>query len=258
MFTGLGAQMPPAIGPGMRVGRAARIDGKLEYTSSVDQSSAILATPEGGVVFTYRPSATVQARPTPPSPLAVWGGAVLDGLREFATLFVLGLLALAIVPQASNLLIARAQERPLPAVGWGLVVLIGGFVMAFLVAVVVVLLAIFLGIITLGGLASTVLGLGFAALAFAFSIFMLLVSYGAKLVIAYLVGRLILAQFHYADHRIWALVVGVLVMVLATSIPILGGLIGLAATLVGLGAMWIVLRERRGGPPQVSAPVPAE
>jgi hypothetical protein len=100
--------------------------------------------------------------------------------------------------------------------------------------------------------------LGFAALAFAFSIFMLLVSYGAKLVIAYLVGRLILAQFHYADHRIWALVVGVLVMVLATSIPILGGLIGLGATLVGLGAMWIVLRERRGGPPQVSAPVPAE
>ncbi len=130
-------------------------------------------------------------------------GAVLDGLREFATLLVLGLLALAIGPQVSNLLIARAQERPLPTAGWGLVILIGRFVLAFLVAVVVVLLAIFLGISTLGGLAWTVVELGFSALAFAFSIFMLLVSYGAKLVIAYRAdSRFIWCSAAFRDARV--------------------------------------------------------
>jgi len=43
----------------------------------------------------------------------------------------------------------------------------------------------------------------------------------------------------------WALVIGVLIYVLVSSIPIIGLLIGLAATLIGVGAMWLAYQAWR-------------
>ncbi len=239
-----GPEMPPAIAPGLRVSKEASIGGKLEYVSPVEQTNAIQSKPAGGISYIYKEAGKQEREPQggPVISLISW---TLDRVREFATLFVLGLLALWRLPDLINGLIARAQAQPLPTTGWGLLVLIGGFFLAFVAAMLILMVTVLFGVITLGGLASTVLGVGFSALGFVFAIFMLLVSYGAKLVVAYLTGRLILAQFKYAEHRIWTLAVGVLVLVLATSIPILGWLIGLIATLVGLGAMWLIWREQR-------------
>lgn len=78
-------------------------------------------------------------------------------------------------------------------------------------------------------------------------VFLLLVSYGSKLVIAFLVGRLVLQRLapQSADHKVWPLLAGVALYVLIRSIPLLGWLVGVAATLVGLGAMWLVYRGWR-------------
>jgi Tfp pilus assembly protein PilX len=48
-----------------------------------------------------------------------------------------------------------------------------------------------------------------------------------------------------AESRGWALVIGVVIYVILRGIPILGWLVGLAVTLIGLGAMWLVYREQR-------------
>jgi hypothetical protein len=92
-----------------------------------------------------------------------------------------------------------------------------------------------------------VLGVGFSGLGLAFTVFTLLVSYGSKLVVAYLFGRLLLQTLakQYAGRKFLTLFVGVVVYALVAWIPILGWLIGLVATLIGLGAMWLWFRERR-------------
>jgi cytochrome b561 len=154
-----------------------------------------------------------------------------------------------------------------------------GLVGAAIVAVLIVLLAIMLGIITLGGLAFAVLGIGFSLLGLAFTIFWLSVSYLSKVVVAYLVGRWIVDSLSRREERPlepvappgevgaepaprrdiegrspaqdgWALVVGVVIYVVLRAIPILGWLIGAVVTLFGLGAILMALRdwwrERRG------------
>ncbi|MDD5469088.1 MAG: hypothetical protein PHS96_14955 [Anaerolineales bacterium] len=101
--------------------------------------------------------------------------------------------------------------------------------------------------ITLGGLAGTVAGVGFSGLSLVVTVFTLLVSYGSKLVFAYLVGKLTLEKVapRYAEQKAWPLVLGVVLYLLVRSIPLLGWLVGVLATLLGLGAMWLWFQDRR-------------
>jgi hypothetical protein len=138
------------------------------------------------------------------------------------------------------------QGKPLPSVGWGLLAVIVGAVGAVILVVLIFTVGIIFGAITLGGLAGTIFGVGLSAWGLALAVFSFLVSYGSKIVVAYLIGKLILGQLARAyTGRAWAMVVGVVVYVLVASIPILGWLIGLLATLFGVGAMWLVFQNWR-------------
>ena len=87
------------------------------------------------------------------------------------------------------------------------------------------------------------------------TVFTLLVSYGSKVVVSYLIGDLLMKKISpQASHQsVWAMVIGVVIYTLVRSIPLIGWLIGVVATLVGVGAMWLVYRSRRM--PAVAAPV---
>lgn len=238
--------MPAAVAPGMRIGPEASIGGKLTYTSPVVQAEAIQSLPAGGVVYqTPRPGERPEADGG--SIVIRVGRWVWARARELITLLVLGALAVWKLPTLLNSVIEQARTRPLPAAGWGLLAVIVGYVGAGVLALVTVLLALAFGVIALGGLAGSVFGVGFSSLGLAFTIFSLLVSYGSKLVIAFLVGRLVLQRLapQSADHKVWPLLTGVALYVLIRSIPLLGWLVGVAATLVGLGAMWLMFRGWR-------------
>jgi len=77
------------------------------------------------------------------------------------------------------------------------------------------------------------------------AIFVLLISYGSKLVVAFWGGKWILSKLapQAAESKIWPLVLGVVLYVLLRAIPVLGWVIGVIVTLLGLGAMWLVFRE---------------
>jgi hypothetical protein len=93
-------------------------------------------------------------------------------------------------------LLGRASAHAaLPAAGWGLVTLLLGYAGAAAIALLILAVGIFLGVVTLGGLARAIFGVGFSGLGLVFAIFTLLVSYGSKLIVAYLGGRLIVGQF---------------------------------------------------------------
>lgn len=238
--------MPAQIKPGLRVASGAEIGGKLIYTSPADQSQAIQVAPAGGVVYhTPQPGETTAVKPTP-TPAMQAGKFVLARLRDLVTLLVLGALALWLIPAVFNQVTEKLRSEPLPSAGYGFVTVIVGYALAGFTAILILMITIVFGMITLGGLAQTVAGVGFSSLSLVVTVFTLLVSYGSKLVFAFLVGKLTLEKVapQVASTKAWPLVVGVVLYLLVRSIPVLGWLFGVAATVLGLGAMWLWFRRR--------------
>jgi len=252
-FTPPGA--PAMADPGLYVGDGAKIGGKLTYISPKNQDNAVQVEPAGGIVYqTPQPSQTTASDPSPRIEVNA-GRWFLSRLRDLATLLVLGGLVLWLIPGYLTRWVDKLKAEPWPSAGWGFVTLIVGYAGALLLALSIIALAIFLGTITLGGLARTVAGLGFTSLGFAFTIFSLGVSYGSKLVVAFLTGQLVMEKLapQTTNPKFWSLLAGVVIYVIIRSIPLLGWLVGLAVTLFGLGAIWLVLRPGGKSPEAVAA-----
>ncbi|MBC8497206.1 MAG: hypothetical protein H8D37_06045, partial [Chloroflexi bacterium] len=167
--------------------------------------------------------------------------------RELVTLLALGALVLWLLPDLFNKVIDKAVSEPLPSSGWGLVTVIAGYAGAAVLAGLVLALAIFFGVLTLGGLGRTIMGVGFSSLGLAMAVFVLLVTYGSKLIIAFWGGKWTLEKLfpQYAESKVWPLVLGVLIYVFLRAIPILGWIVAVVITLIGMGAMWLVYQDWR-------------
>lgn len=240
-----GAELPPSINPGLRIGSDAKIAGKLIYASPVEQMGAIRAEPAGGVVYGTPPAgaAGVAAVSTPGNQTLDW---VWARLRELVSLLFIGALALWLLPSLFNRVAERTQEQPWLAGAWGLLVGIVGFAGALLATFLIVLLVAGLAALTLAGLAGSVFGLGFSGWSLAFTIFLLLGTYGSKLVVVYPLSQRLFERFapQVNQYKLVPLFLGVLVFVLLRSIPYVGMLLEIGVTVVGLGAMWLAFRDR--------------
>ena len=247
-----GAELPPSINPGMRIGPEAKIRGKLIYTSPVEQSSAINIKPEGGVAYSTpqlsNRDATVMATPTPPrNPTLIW---LWARVREIVSLVLIGMLALWLLPALFNQVAERTQVEPWLAGAWGLLVALISYSGALLAAFLIIVLVAGLAVLTLAGLAASVFGLGFSLLGLAFTLFLLLGAYASKLVVVYPLSYHLLERFAPSmnQYKLVPLCLGVLVFVLLRSIPYLGLLLEIGVTVVGLGAMWLSFRARYAKP----------
>lgn len=246
-----GMPAAPSVPGGLTLGEGARIGGNLQYTSATE-----LSVPAGvvaGAVTREEPAVEVEeAEEEAPTPVA-W---VLGHVRRFVALLLVGLLMVWLVPTWTRRSVEVLQARPLPSLGWG-VVTIAAVILAFLVILVaMILLAVVLGLVTLDNLVGTVIVLGLLALFALAVLFALTVAYVAKITVSFLGGRLILSRLNpaWADGWVWPLVVGLVIFVILTAIPWVGGLLNLIAVLLGLGALWLLGREiLRPGPA-----VPAE
>lgn len=167
-------------------------------------------------------------------------------LREVITLLVFGLLAIWLFPKQLNRTVERLRTSPGKSTGVGLLVLIVGYIAAFLLALVVVGLFIFFLFISFKGLGWALFGIGLSTWGLSLAAFSLIVSYISKLVVAFFIGKWLLEKLlPKAKRNIWPLLVGVMLYVLICSIPWLGWVIGVIATLMGLGAIWLAFRDRR-------------
>lgn len=252
-FPGMNIEMPKPIQPGLRVSPDARIDGKLTYTASRENMAVIESKPTGGVVYqTPVPQEANEGKQPAGSsvkvnlitPLVEW---VFKTLRNLVTLLVLGGLAIWLLPELLKRFVAKVKEKPVSSAGYGFMVVIIGYAAAIFAALVVLFVGILFMIATLGGLGGAVFTVGFSGIALALAVFGILVTYGSKLIIAYLGGEWILKKVApNATHvKVWAMVIGVVVYTLLRSLPLVGWLFGLAATLFGIGALWLVYREYR-------------
>jgi hypothetical protein len=235
--------------PGLRVAPSAEIGGKLTYTSKVEQSSAIKSSPEGGIVFQTPVPQETRPNENPAQPQAVETLSILSGLTGFAStlisLLLVGALLLWKAPALLHENVSMVQAQPLKSAGMGFVTILVGYASAGLAFFVIILVGIILGFISFGGLGGISIMLGLALLMAALSLFGVAVTLISKIIMAYLAGQWIYSKLaSNQSNTVWPLVIGVFLYAFLRAIPFVGLLVGLSATLLGVGAMWLVYKSR--------------
>jgi len=186
----------------------AQIGGNLDYTSN----NAVQLVNGARVAGT-----TIRHTPTDQGGSAANG--FLGWLRELIGFFALGLLLIFLLPGISARAIDTLRAKPWPSLGIGAAILVITPIVALIVFIVGVLIGgWWLGVLLL-------------------PIWILVLAIG-YVVSGFLVGRLLFARLGWARyHDILALLGGLFVLTVLGLLPVLGGLIGLAALVFGAGAL---------------------
>ena len=202
--------------------RGARVDGDLQY---VDERPLVAP----GATFTGKISdqsvPDLGAVPALAGALAVWVAVTASSL-------LLGVLLLLLGPRAADATVEAVRSRTWETIAAGIAVF------------VLVPLAGFFAAATLIGLP---LGIGLL-------LAMLPLMAVAYVTSALLLGRLIVKP---PSGRIPAFLVGLAILQVVALIPIVGAIIWLAATIFGLGALWLAIWRARSPQPPGAAPEPA-
>jgi hypothetical protein len=215
------------------VAPTARLAGSLDYQAN-QEATLPAGTVSGAVQFTPAPQ---QA----PQPARLLNGLFdLGGLIGLCGSFLIGALALVLLPRPSARAVELGRQQPLQSFGLGLLALVALPLAALLVGV-------------------TLIGLPVAVCIVALYALGLLLAWPAA---AFVVGTQ-LSQLVRSDRPLpvlGALALGLIVLHLATHLPFVGGLVAFCAIVFGLGmlvqtlARWRRTTERQ---PRVTAPVAA-
>jgi cytoskeletal protein CcmA (bactofilin family) len=229
----------PDVRPGLTLTDNARIGGNLAYEAPQKAQIASGAKVAGNVNHEKR--APAEAAPT---------ATVLDDLRRLVALLLVGVLLAWAAPRWTGALADEVRERPLRSLGFGALAAVGTAVAALVTLLAMVVLAIVLGLMTLGGLVLPVVSIGTLAVAALIVGFLISVSYLAPIVVGLAVGQLLLgwaAPGRAAGRGLLALAIGVTIYALFRAIPFLGPVVAIAVALLGLGALaawgWYSLRK---------------
>jgi hypothetical protein len=247
-FDQVGALSVPA---GLNIADSARIEGTLKYQAA--QQASVSGGSQLPADVAWTPLADQQTRTTLDTVLAM--------VRRFAVLLVIGLLLLVTVPKWMRNAATTVEARPLASLGWGAVGFVGSILLMLLIPLFAILLMVFFGWLSLGGLIGVTLVLALTLLSGLIASFAILVSYLAQVIVGFIVGRWILLRLQprWAEDRIAPLVLGLALYVLLRSIPGVGPLVALIVVLFGIGACWQRVQAWRASrtgnaPPVMAAP----
>jgi hypothetical protein len=240
-----GPDMPemPSVPAGLTFGSEASVAGLLKYTTPV--AISIPSSVSVQVQHEFPPTdAKIRSELSrQDGPTSTW----LNELRRLVALLVVGLLITRLVPAWIVTPAGKIQARPWPSLGAGLLgIVIAPFILlAGLLAVVLV--AVLMGALTLGDLLGATLAIGLPVLTLVGVLFLLALGYLPQAAVAYLGGRWILNRFRpeAAGNIYWALLVGLVILGILMALPVLGGLLEFVVVLLGLGAIVLLVWERR-------------
>jgi len=255
MWTGPSSITMPSVAPGLTIDPDAQIAGDLEYTQNVELSfpAGVVA---GEIVRKLQPiesgEAADAATAVPENLTAKWA---LKSVRALMTLIILGLLLVWLLPSMMKSLSEKLRTRPWMSLGSGVIGWAAFFFLFFAILTVMILLAVLFGVLTLGGLSASVVWTGLLVLFALILGFVLITTFLAKIVFGTALGEWILraAKSPLAEHKVWPMVIGVLITVVVLSLLAFPGVPGgiawlfnTAVVLFGLGAvalkMWRAMR----------------
>jgi cytoskeletal protein CcmA (bactofilin family) len=234
----------PTVTPGFTIAEGAKIKGNLVYTQSNDVK--IPANAIGGKVTrtmpVVDPENTRIQQPTAAQKAMTW---TFNLLRTIVTLILIGLLLGWLAPAFVRSVMEKIQMKPAASLGWGVVAYAAFFFTLLVVIVAMVLGGIIFGTLTLGGISGSIIWLGILALFALIVSFVLITSFLTKIVVAWISGKWLLGRFNPAlsEHKVWPLVIGVVIVALVVALPYVGWIFGLIIMFLGLGALWFWGRE---------------
>jgi cytoskeletal protein CcmA (bactofilin family) len=186
-----------------------------------------------------------------------FGDRVLGAVRRFIALFAVAALLLWLLPWSIQGTAKTLRERPVTSLGFGALGLFGSIAAVVVTLIAVILLAILLGLLTLGELVALIIFAWIVAIiVFAFLLYVVM-GYVAHAAVGIAVAGLGPGRRPTSGARRWALLgVGLLVVVIVTSIPVVGGWFGFLIALFGLGAFMLAANARRRPTAAPSTPPP--
>jgi hypothetical protein len=253
----LSQYVPVVVEPGIRVADSASIAGTMSYISTADQTKALQGITSGKV--TYRTPVPMEStarfdysadkvQPFDEGyPNVVWRMGVMNVARNLIKLMALGALTLWLLNKPFKKITDAAYKEPLKAMGWGFVVIAVGFLSSLVLPLVFIMVGVIIGFVSLGSLLYVwfgIIGVAYllASMLFFFAIFTL-----SKVIAAYMFGKWIMqAVFKEKKEKVWLnLLIGVFLYVIIRAIPVVGWLAALAATLIGTGAFWLAIANKK-------------
>jgi cytoskeletal protein CcmA (bactofilin family) len=234
----------PQIAPGFTINKDAKIKGNLEYTQTKD-----IKIPEnvvGGKITRTEPVLDTSEVIVPPTQAELALTWALNLVRSIVTLLIFGLLLGWLAPAFTKTLMDKVQEKPAANVGWGIVAYAAFFFAILIIIVAMVIGGIVFGALTLGSISGTIIWVGLISIFGLTTGFILVTSFLTKIIVSWLGGKMILARINpaLAEHKVWPLLLGVVLVALVIALPFVGWLFGLIVLLLGLGGFWVWMRER--------------
>ncbi len=177
---------------------------------------------------------------------------LLDGLRRWIGILAVAALALWLIPRILRGTADSVRRRPLPSLGFGVLAIIGLVVLFVAALIVAVLPTVVFGLLGLGDLVALALFGALTLLVIVGFVFFVIVTFLAPAAVGLALGGLALGD-EPPSRRWWGLVLGLLVVVVLTSLPVVGGWLDVLVMLLGLGAVVrLAWSRRRGSPGQVA------
>jgi hypothetical protein len=158
---------------------------------------------------------------------------------------IIGLLLVWLLPASLQQPLETLTSKPLPSLGYGALGYLLFWIAVLFEVLLLVLVTILFGVLTLGGLSAGVFFTGLGGIIIIITLFLLITAYVSKVIVGLWAGRWIMAKIKpdNADNPYAALIVGVIILVLLVSIPLLGGLLKIVATCFGLGALVLIGKD---------------
>jgi hypothetical protein len=240
----------PEVPGGLTVAESAEIKGDLDYQSEAKGEIDPNADIAGDVNFHER----IHAEKEGDEKKAVAAGisaVIFKRVRHVLSVGLIGLVALLLFPRWTTAWADTIRVRPVASF-FGGVIGFGAFLIFCLVMLIVIpLVALIVFGIRITELAPLVLVGGMVGYAGMLIGFWIVTMFLAEALVGMVVGRLAVSG-ESVGGRLGAMIVGVILLGIVLSVPVLGWLIGLVVALFGLGSVCLWLVGQSAGPAAIA------
>lgn len=195
---------------------------------------------------TISPPDSGPAAPTP-------ANRVIDAIRHYLIVLLTGAIGLAVAPRGMAAVERRLRKEPIGAFFWGILGIAAFVALLVVVTIVLILLAIAFGSLGFDSLVALDVFGGLIAIGAICVLFAFVAAYLVEAIVGLALGRLVANEEVEPRWRPYAvLAVGAGVVVLGSSLPVIGPWIKVLVVILGLGALLGELWARRRPAPVVA------